>query len=555
MMAMYPSRDLIRSGSSPMALVAEAEGSNRDSYILDPPLGITSFHASTSVPLSRSGSLNASTPFITPHQPATVDTSPSTLERVPTEILTTPPSSPEQPTQKTLLEGYGIKVRDFAHENVLPPVPVVKRLPRPVLPYGRQLKRVRTPEDDEDDAEWNKLLEKRRLDNEAKRAELERKSADPAALDEGFVGIRTNPHFDTSKWSPAGTSKTSPHAPRQLHGPSMPSTPPLALRLLRQFSRSPQSQPQPQYEVESQSQSQSQSLFQSQPPLDPASQTDSEFDGCATPLLTPQASTAFPFLNSSSFSESQVAHLISESQNPTSDIPASQMGYPESQSQTEGSVLANTLQPSPFDRDFTRNTSPSPPRPRKEIGFSTMDTELPSAAGYTSLRSRSTPSTPAKGDPPTPKSTMSSPSPRRNLKRVRDDSTPPPYDLKGNSASHSGPQGTPTSPPRYFLRNKRSPSSSPLSSPPSEPTPPLTDLSPQSPQRVTRVRASPTRAKLRSAGPRASPRRVSPRLSAMPMPVSGTRASGHAKTKDEAKESPNARPLRKSARGGASTNR
>ncbi|TDL15709.1 hypothetical protein BD410DRAFT_808706 [Rickenella mellea] len=63
------------------------------------------------------------------------------LERIPTEIIVTPPVSPSQPNAETMLKQHGIKVRDFGFEPVLPPVPTVHRKPRTTSTNHRGLKR------------------------------------------------------------------------------------------------------------------------------------------------------------------------------------------------------------------------------------------------------------------------------------------------------------------------------------------------------------------------------------------------------------------------------
>ncbi|TDL20870.1 hypothetical protein BD410DRAFT_841058 [Rickenella mellea] len=79
-----------------------------------------------------------------------------TLKRVPTEIWIPPPDSPSQPEAESMLIKYGIKVRDFGYSSELPPVPIVKRKPRPTkLPTAgeRGLKRTRR-ESNEDGARY-----------------------------------------------------------------------------------------------------------------------------------------------------------------------------------------------------------------------------------------------------------------------------------------------------------------------------------------------------------------------------------------------------------------
>jgi len=76
-------------------------------------------------------SLTRQTPVFTPPQrPATPPV--AELERVPTEIVSSPSPSPV-PTltrRQQILAENGIKVRDFAFESTLPPVLVVKKKPR-----------------------------------------------------------------------------------------------------------------------------------------------------------------------------------------------------------------------------------------------------------------------------------------------------------------------------------------------------------------------------------------------------------------------------------------
>ncbi|KLO19942.1 hypothetical protein SCHPADRAFT_47639 [Schizopora paradoxa] len=81
------------------------------------------------------------------------------------------------------------------------------------------------------------------------------------------------------------------------------------------------------------SQSQSQGASSSQPPLEPNSQTDSDF--VETPLVTPSGSSACIVVDAGVPSGSQMVSVPADSQDiPMEDVSESQMGIPESQSQS-----------------------------------------------------------------------------------------------------------------------------------------------------------------------------------------------------------------------------
>lgn len=255
------------------------------------------------------------------------------LERLPTEPMpSSPPTprSPAQPTPKMLLERYGIKVRDFAYESKLPPVPSVPRPPPP-----RDLARRR------DYGNWLDGLAPEPMSEEMRRKRLELTMPRPRPgigrdlqIAKELERRPTEPMIENTKETTAPQDATSNMIMASARGLLPRSRPtnqaidvherPFIQRLFppsQGLSTSHSPHPH-QFSQPSEA---------SQPPLVFNSQADSEMDGLETPLITPDASQLdldmLGVTDSSALPESQVGQMLSDSQlPPREDVSESQMG-------------------------------------------------------------------------------------------------------------------------------------------------------------------------------------------------------------------------------------
>ncbi|THH13642.1 hypothetical protein EW146_g6607 [Bondarzewia mesenterica] len=411
----------------------------------------------------------------------------------PEGVQVLPPSQHATPHSPEFLARHNIKVRDFAYESTLPPIPSIRRVrqlqigPRPLKRYKRS-----HPTDDVPFLEGVRLntpvvgIE----DPPKERAEewvakpLERKSTEPVIIPEQPKGqpTRAMGYADLSQYVSS----------RFTAGPSNPRTPfpsrqglqyshyPAVLRCMTDLEPGPASQ---------------NDTTSSQPPLVGISQeTESQVD---TPLVTPNGSLHFPVANTSPNGTSQ---LDSSSQLPgPEDITYSQLGL-----SSPLSPLARSQLESP---DTTTDTvllradgSPSPsPRIRRSMFLLTP----PPNSLY--------PSRPLQDDKEAPVSNLTPPLP----------STPPRYTTSAPTVSSTTsqiPVPTLSSPARYFLRKR-----------------------PGSPILVSDPQTSPPRRN----PPRSQPKRATAVGSRSP---SVTRQSAHARsTSKPTKDSPQARPLKRRA--------
>ncbi|KAI0053673.1 hypothetical protein FA95DRAFT_1552180 [Auriscalpium vulgare] len=373
------------------------------------------------------------------------------------ELKSSPPSLEQ-------LAAENIKVRDFAYESMLPPLPSIPRfrLAMPFVQQGqkgglgpRPLKRLKSRHDYDPDEDPFVLTTSNGEDLSSKSKPLSRKSTEPILAPEEYsqpqepdgVFARRPGFSDLAYYSPPPRPSATP---RPLLSPQRAM--PLATTFL----------------MESQEESQ----------------------GPDTPLVTPAGSLLWPapVLDTSAIPASQ---LDSESQVPVQedDVSYSQLGF----SQPFSDSQAFSQGPSSPDHQGAGSStpnrtfrSPCPSPDGKRLAFGAQAVATPASP-------LSSPGlSPAHDGIPSP-----STSPRPHL------TTPPP--------PYTSPNGNGASPSRYFLRKRASPSS-PAS----------------------------------RNGTTMSPRR---RKSAKPpmMLAAVTRQSAHAVNPKSLRDSPRARPLRKSA--------
>ena len=299
------------------------------------------------------------------------------LERVPTEPMSSPPASPktEQPTPEDLFKNYGIKVRDFAYESKLPPVPTVKRLPRTSAWDDRRLKRA-IEATEEDDHDWIRRLGTRRtvprpnMGQPVTPSPIQRKPTEPM-LPSDYMHTSSQPlpsplHASLNR-SPARFDVFH-RLSNILHGNASYLTSPS----LHHFDSQSNLVFPGDFQV--QSQSQSQSPHDSQPPLEATSQglsDDERMD--ITPLATPIGSTECLVLDTSTLPESQVAPLLTESQNPSTDIPESQIGIVDSQSSHQTGDTTGVSMPKSLGERGTLSKKKSLQKSKSRSSYSSLD--------------------------------------------------------------------------------------------------------------------------------------------------------------------------------------
>lgn len=461
-----------------------------------------------------------SCPWIYPH-PATFcknfEPSPSDdyqgLQREDTLVVSEHPE--EEPTPiAEIMAVYGIKVRDFAYECVLPPIPPVRR-PRPMQTGPRPLKRSRPEEADNDVFTGNGVLQP-----SAELATAEAK-ATPSKLTEKRQSPEPPQKRAVTPTRATNLGPLSQRAQNNSPGPSQPPrTPPRRTRTPLHRGQPLQRSPAFHEDLFSQaSQSQSQYYSQSQPPLIVDSQPLSQ-DTDSQSLVTPYSSQMIV----TETSDVPASQLDRESQLPVpEDISYSQLGLrisPDSQPDSQMSSPPRTRDsPLPSLRSM-RSGSPSPSI-KRALGGKNMRTPFRTPSAVPTSNGR--PSGSKK-----PNTQASTPSPDTT-------SSPPP----AASSPNDTPAPSSPPPPRYYLRKR--PNSPDVTVPEGiAPSGPIIR-----PGRRARSRStSNANGKANGAGAQtngtsgpARPRRISSTIS---------RQSAHAKSPIKAsKDTPSARPLKK----------
>lgn len=319
-----------------------------------------------------------------------------------TRILTPPPMLPSQHPQLLLDDeayetsavahlttAHGIKVRDFAYENTLPPVTTVPRFSVQVQPRPRMLKRTRDMFDgaghedgEESDEEDPSIPRTYYIDSSGtgtshtyryrqKAASLERTLTEPADdQPQPSQGFNTRAYFLNQ---PSHVLRQPSHVLRNpshvLVGPSPPRWPRQAAALFpttssKAASRSPFTNLSP-----------ISTIPQSQPSMDMEESQESE-PYVETPLVTPNGSLQWPVQNTSALPDSQLESVLP--QLPDSSVTMSQLGFtPERSPRNRATTPAN-------------EGSPSGSRPRRHARQPRL---LPPAdfASYASTPSKSRP--------------------------------------------------------------------------------------------------------------------------------------------------------------------
>ncbi|KAI0720325.1 hypothetical protein C8T65DRAFT_9491 [Cerioporus squamosus] len=230
------------------------------------------------------------------------------------------------------LTTQGIRVRDFAYENTLPPVTTVPRFSVQVQPKRRMLKRTRDMHDGHDDGEESDEEDPRiprtwYIDSDGhgvshayryrkKTATLERTLTEPADEEPPSQGINTRaPVFA----QPSHRYRLPPASPRPCQeGAQGPTTP---QRLIRQSqSRSPNRFLSP---IDTVPHSQPSAQGESQ-------ETESWID---TPLVTPNGSLQWPVQNTSALPASQLESMLPQLDDAEQNFTLSQLGFSPERSQ------------------------------------------------------------------------------------------------------------------------------------------------------------------------------------------------------------------------------
>ncbi|KDQ64361.1 hypothetical protein JAAARDRAFT_52315 [Jaapia argillacea MUCL 33604] len=330
-----------------------------------------------------------------------------------------------------VLAQHGIKVRDFAYESTLPPIPSIPRVRRPTQAGPRPLKRARRNNGTQDDEDDELLLQGgsaigviSRLGPVAKRPRvLERTPTEPANNENNLLPRRELGFADLSQYKPQdsqglGSSNVYSFSQQSsMFQPSQPRTP------LRTQPFAPVATPIC-YPDRQDIPALSQPMF-----YDPSQESEPYID---TPLVTPNGSMHFPVADNSEIPPSQ---LDTNSQLPVpDDITYSQLGFSSPLSQPAD------LESTPPPRPGQMHTPPpqlATPSPRRITTLSSPHGKSPRLIPLTS-------------DPPIP---ITSPSPQPSPTRK-------PRSRRQTQPSH------PTSSPRYFLRKRQaSPAPSPSSRP------------------------------------------------------------------------------------------
>ncbi|KAI0751004.1 hypothetical protein C8Q80DRAFT_545056 [Daedaleopsis nitida] len=236
----------------------------------------------------------------------------------------------------TTLAAQGVKIRDFAYENTLPPVTTVPRFSVQAQPRSRALKRVRDMVEGHDDGEESdeedpNITRTFYIDSNGtgvshgyryrkKSAVLGRTLTEPAD------DLPPSQGFNTRAQGFAQPSHQPPVSPRlRYNGALLPSTP------QRGTGRSPNchlssidTNPQSQTSVQGESQ-----------------ETESWID---TPLVTPNGSIQWPVQNTSAIPASQLESVLPQLPDPEAEanVTLSQLGFSPERSQQPTSSPAGT---------------------------------------------------------------------------------------------------------------------------------------------------------------------------------------------------------------------
>ncbi|THV08291.1 hypothetical protein K435DRAFT_787800 [Dendrothele bispora CBS 962.96] len=154
---------------------------------------------------------------------------PPPLSRQPTEPDYTPSHSSQQPPVEEL-ERMGVKVRDFAYESVLPPIPSYRRHRRQVQPGPRPLKRSHLEDADEPMSQRSEDAREEIQGDEDPAGKADRKIADLFDRDVNSIPTRGRGYSDLNLYDFATESQQS-----EWYSPSH-SQPPLAHGLESQDS-------------------------------------------------------------------------------------------------------------------------------------------------------------------------------------------------------------------------------------------------------------------------------------------------------------------------------
>ncbi|KAI0068564.1 hypothetical protein BV25DRAFT_1817429 [Artomyces pyxidatus] len=377
-----------------------------------------------------------------------------------------------------LLAQMNVKVRDFAYESKLPPIPSIPRV-RLQQPDQRPLKRLKLQRDDRENPFSQRA---RQLNGGAEVGPavrigrpLERKSTEPVLIPTG-----TTHHGPTRAMGFLDLSEYSGVAFPRLAG--LPHSPPASRHEQdSEFLTGSPGAAGPSRTTRPQLPPLSFPGYPSQPPLGDSQESDLQVD---TPLITPVGSVQWPIVDTSEIPTSQ---LDTESQQPAQDdVTYSQLGF----SQQPFS------QPSESQMDCPVASAHTSPARTERSGCPSPDTKRTLAAA----------------GPATPYSPRSSPAPLAGLH---------PPAVPGSfrcfpefPALPPTPSDSPHSPPsRYFLRKRANSPSASTSAGAVLP----------SPRRKAQKLPSPLRTRLAAV----------------------TRQSSHSRSPKSSRQSPRARPLKK----------
>ncbi|KAF7981679.1 hypothetical protein HWV62_32230 [Athelia sp. TMB] len=395
------------------------EAMESDHYSEKVPLSAAISAPSAEPQLSTSNDCPDFAKFASSSQPVASSSNPNPpLRRESTEIIPPDPPKEKQVTAAELAK-LGIKVRDFAYESVLPPIPPYirgHRAPTQVIVGPAPAPRTRRTEDDDDDNSLHAGPSHRKplssnkpasqTKGKGKARSLERESTEPED-NQVLPPTRERGYADLTEYHSASQSQ-----PRRHHAPQ---TPP-AFAPLHTNSQS-QSTWAPEYSSQS----------QSTPPFE-YSQESNYID---TPLVTPNGSLQWLELDIGSAAPSQ---MDTDSQLPPAElISYSQLGFSPFESQME-----SQSQP-PMPPLIHTNSSPLSAPPHSP---------LPSASPAPGVRQRPSLDRATSSPSPARASQPQSRSPRRR----RVDDTP-------GSSPLSDP--TPSPGPRYNFRKRRATSPEP----------------------------------------------------------------------------------------------
>ena len=310
------------------------------------------------------------------------------------------------------LTAQGIRVRDFAYENTLPPVTSVPRFSVQVQPRPRKLKRTRDMLDGHDDGEESdeedpRLAQTWYIDSNGdgvshayryrkKTGTLQRTLTEPADEEPPSQGFNTRaPVFRP----PSPSHRFPPASPHPRHeGVQCPSTPQRPMR--HSQSQSPNRFPSPVITIPY-----SQRSFE-----DESQETESWID---TPLVTPNGSLQWPVHNTSALPASQLETVLPQlgDAEHEQNVTLSQLGFSPERSQS-------AYAPSPTG---------APSRPRRP------EPQIPPPAEFNAPAGPSNSCSPPVSPPPRttrsellPAPEQAAPIPRYDFRRRLAPVTPPP---------------------------------------------------------------------------------------------------------------------------------